>query len=255
MSLWRTAGRKPAPPAEPEGGLSHGSAAPQAVASLLQRVQQTHSRLAVRIGDSADTFSSVILEVSPNGRYVVLDELIPREGEARLRANPRVHVRVRLDAVELHFTSRVAASASANGAPYHKVPFPSCVEHSQKRRYFRALVPLQKRIPVIVQTEQRRELHGELRDISAGGFSAHLWYGPLEALNHGDYVPRCLIALPADEKVCVGAEICYLSSPPSNRSRRLGARFIGLNPSDERRIERLVSALDREVSRKQIKSA
>jgi hypothetical protein len=35
----------------------------------------------------------------------------------------------------------------------------------------------------------------------------------------------------------------------------LGARFIGLNPSDERRIERLVSALDREVSRKQIKSA
>ncbi len=234
--------------------ISQQIEAPGSIGLLLDRVQQKHCLLSIRIGDIDEIFSSIILEVDSRRRFIVLDEITPAEGQAYLHLDSRIHVDTRVDGIELHFDCQVTGISESDGAPYYKVPFPAQIQHTQKRRYYRALIPLTKSVPIVLQTQEFGTLHGELRDISVGGFSARLLNGATELISNGTSIQRCLITLPSGAKISASIEICHLDDVESARSPRIGARFYNLGRRDERRIEKFVAALDREISKKQIKS-
>jgi c-di-GMP-binding flagellar brake protein YcgR len=225
---------------------------PDQISSLLQKLHESHSLLAVRLRGIDDIFMSAIIEVSPQQRYIVLDELAPAAGAMAIKANQRVLIRSRLNNVTIEFESEVTDIGTESGLAFYRLPYPSRIHYKQRRTHFRASVPIEKQVPLQIVTPQEHTLHAELRDISLGGFSGRFRSGYLDDLETGLHVPRCVITLPNKHKICCSVQILYLERM-IGFAPRVGARYVDLDRRDHRQLEQYIAQLDREFKRKQLK--
>ncbi|MCP5144823.1 MAG: flagellar brake protein [Gammaproteobacteria bacterium] len=222
---------------------------PISVNLLLESICRAKAVITVNVSESAIRHNSMILEVVERGRYLVLDELVPQVRPKLLEEDPRIRVRARIDGLDVEFRSLITATGEDRGIPYYKVMFPNRVLHTQKRQYYRAPVPLRDSISLVLRNDGIPDCHGELRDISLGGFSARVPFGPTATLTKGDVLPYCMISLPYGERVAAEVEICHVEHQGSARASRVGARFLNLGQNDTRKVEQLIVALDRERMR------
>ncbi|MCC7413265.1 MAG: flagellar brake protein [Gammaproteobacteria bacterium] len=254
MVLSRLAARlqapRPAATAVETGDDVREIRAPLRIAALLQRTFERHSLLTVAVSGSEDVFTSALLEVVADGRYVVLDELSPAAGHALISVGRRIHVSSRLEGVQLGFESIIRHVNSAGGIAYYQVPFPDALFHHQRREHYRAPVPLERGISVQLRTAGGRVITGELRDISRGGLSMRVDPGAPERLTAGDVVPRCVVRLADKRTVNAVLQVCYADQWGSTGRPRVGGRFLEIEPGSERVVDALVATLDRELARR-----
>jgi c-di-GMP-binding flagellar brake protein YcgR len=219
---------------------------------LLERLRQQHCLLAVRAQSDDATYTSMILEVEQQRRYFVLDALAPATGNSIVAKDRHLHLAARSEGADMAFSGKVTAIGENNGVVYYRVPYPDAIEYRQKRRHHRAVIPPAHSVPILLQTEAKDLIRGELRDISIGGCNIRIIGGAAE-LADGDIMSRCIITLPAATRVTATVELCHVSPVGSRRPNRVGARFYNLSPADERRIEQFIAYLDREFAAKQLR--
>lgn len=212
---------------------------------LLKRAFDTRCLLTVYVGPDRTPFTSAILEVVRDGRYLVLDELTPAIGHERIRVEPRIEVRALVDGIELRFESRVTQIGEQDGLPYYKVAFPPEVLYAQRRRQHRVTVPMSQGFEVIVTFADEQELRGELRDLSVGGLCARIRTGELDAKTDRNALAACRILLPGDRTIVSDVELLHIDAPPRPRVPRIGARFVDPSPATKRRIEQFCAELER----------
>jgi c-di-GMP-binding flagellar brake protein YcgR len=223
---------------------------PDQIAGLLEDVMAQRSVLAITLDGIGETYSSTILEVVRHQRYIVIDEIAPKEGNRAMHLHRGIHVRCRLHKVMVRFATTVGTAGQSGEATYYRLPFPAQIEHLQKREYYRASVPMERHVAVHVVAPGQQVLKAELRDISVGGFSASLRAGPPAALVQGAIMDRCVIALPEDKRVCGSAEVCYAGSSRIAGAFRFGARFVNLDRRDHKVLEQFIARMDREYRRR-----
>lgn len=212
---------------------------------LLKRAFESRCLLTVFIGSDRTPYTSAILEVVRDGRYLVLDELTPALGHERLQAEPRVEVRALIDGIELRFDTRVTQIGAQDGLPYYKVAFPQEVVYAQRRRQHRVTVPLSQGFEVIVTFADEQELRGELRDLSVGGLCARIRSGEIDPKQDRHALASCRILLPDERTILSDVEILHIDAPARPRVPRIGARFVDPAPAMLRRIEQFCAELDR----------
>lgn len=212
---------------------------------LLKRAYATHALLTVYVGPDKEPFTSAILEVVRDDRYLVLDELTPKAGHARLVADPRIELRALVDGIEMRCATRVLKVGVQDGLPYYKVEFPTEVSYAQRRRQHRVPVPLNQGYEVTFIFADEREVTGELRDLSAGGLCARIRNGDLDPKTDRNALAMCRIMMPEDKSIIADIEILHIDAPPRPRVPRLGGRFIDLAPTPARRIAQFCAELER----------
>lgn len=221
---------------------------------LLKQVADSHCLLELRFDDDTGAYQTMIMELVPEHGYLVLDALVPGEGDARTATQPAVHVRTRLNGLDVRFSSRITQRGVEDGEPFYKVPYPVTVDYPQRRREHRVTVPIGKSVEVVFDGGGGRALTGEVRDLSPSGFSARITSGDVQRLQSdaGDgAAPRsaCELRLPDDETVQATVDVLHVFPGRGRAAPRLGVCFVALEPRDERRIERYVAELDREQTR------
>lgn len=212
---------------------------------LLKRAFEMRCLLTVCVGDERAPYTSAILEVVRDGRYLVLDELTPASGHARIRQEPRIEVRALVEGIEMRFESRVDQIGEQDGLPYYKVAFPQEIIYAQRRRQHRVTVPLSQGFEVLVGFADEQELRGELRDLSVGGLCARIRSGTIDPTHDRNALASCRILLPEDRMILSDIEILHIDAPPRPRVPRIGCRFIDPAPAVLRRIEQFCAELDR----------
>jgi|LNFM01.1.fsa_nt_gb c-di-GMP-binding flagellar brake protein YcgR len=212
---------------------------------LLKRAYATHCLLTVYVGPEKTPFTSAILEVVRDQRYLVLDELTPAAGHARIQAEPRIEVRAIVEGIELRFESRVEQVGEQDGLPFYKVSFPAEVTYAQRRRQHRVAVPLSQGFEVNVVFSDERELRGELRDLSAGGLCARVRSGDIDAKTDRGALAMCRLVLPDDRSIVTDIEILHIDAPPRPRVPRIGVQFVDPSPTVARRIAQFCAELER----------
>lgn len=212
---------------------------------LLKRAFDTHCLLTVYVGPDRAPYTSALLEVVRDGRYLVLDELTPAAGHERIKTEPCIEVRALLDGIEMRFESRVTQFGEQDGLPYYKAAFPQEVIYAQRRRQHRVAVPLSQGFEVIVTFADEQELRGELRDLSVGGLCARIRSGDIDPQHDRHALATCRILLPDDRTILSDIEILHIDAPPRPRVPRIGARFVEPAPGMLRRIEQLCAELER----------
>ena len=212
---------------------------------LLKNIYEAHCLLDIRVDADNAAYQSAIIELVPDAGYLVIDTLTPAGGE-RLAAKPTgIHVRTRLQGIEIKFASDIVQSGSQAGLAYYKVRYPQAIEYPQRRRSSRVKVPLDRGVPVRFQTRDNSWVRGEVRDLSLHGFCARLLSGDVKNIEHECGQPTaCEIDLPGHGTLRAVVEVRHMLPSRARSAPRVGALFLELDPSSARQLEHCVSELD-----------
>ena len=212
---------------------------------VLRRALTNHCPLTVFVGNRTEAYSSAILEIVPEQRVLMLDELTPAPGVGRLVKGDVLHVRALVDGVQLQFDSTVMALGVQDGLPFYRVAFPSRIEYPQRRRQYRVTVPLNRGLQIYFDLARNHRLTGELRDISMGGLCARITAGNLEDGVDAHQAAHCRIMLPDNQSIVTEVELVHVDAPQRARVPRIRARFTNLSAAAERRISQLCAEIER----------
>ncbi len=221
------------------------------ICQVLRRLQEQRALLTVQIGTAAAFYTSAILEVVREEKYLVLDELIPREGHLQLQHTKQLQIRGILDGIEVRFVSHVTQISTQNGLPFYKVPFPSHLDYPQRRQVHRVPIPLNTGLPITLLMPDERMVSGELRDLSPEGLGIRVRTGAIDIQRDRGTVVICHLAFKGEPEFVADIRLCHIDPPVRGRVPRVGARFAGLQPSQTRRIEQFCAELAREQRRVQ----
>jgi len=206
-----------------------------------------HCLLDLSFEQSTFACQTALIELVPDRGYLVLDTLNPAPPAKLLGGAPGVHVRTRLNGVDIGLRTHLVQRGESAGIPFFKAPYPLAIDYPQRRREYRVNVPLANGVSLTVADHAGRELRGELRDLSPNGFAARVTRGDLATIAAADgWRGRCEIALPGAEPLIALVEVCHVLPARGRSVPRIGACFIDLDARTERRIERYVAELERQ---------
>lgn len=224
---------------------------PQQIASVLRRLQESHTLLHVVVPGDTQVYLSAMLEVHVVDGYLLLDELNSEIGHLELLQAHRLGVHARLNGVGINFTTQLLNAGRNAQAGYYRVTFPSAMQYRQRRASYRARISLARAVPVLLTRQDGTSLNGELIDISTGGIgSRHKSALPVK-LHQGGIWDECLIQLPGHaDDIRSPLEICFAGEDSRNHKLRVGGKFLNLTPSQIKIIENFVASIEREWLKK-----
>ncbi len=219
------------------------------IVDLLQQLSNFHALLTVTLPRIDSAFTSAILAVDSRGERFVLDELMPAEGQYRLREIGQLCVAGRLQGISASFTANVTQIEENDGISSNWMGLPKVVNYRQKRVYYRVPVGFEKKYQVVITVGENKTYTGQLRDLSLGGIKAIF---PADTdIKTGDIAHYCGIKLVNQTTISCPLKIRFACPSNSNKTLIIGGAFLELMPKEERALERIVRALERELIRKQ----
>ncbi len=218
----------------------------QQITELLHEVIADRHLVTVNIKGSEEPYNSALFELNSERGYVLLDELIPREGNNRLSQEKSLSVKACLNGVIITFPAEIQEANDENGVPYYKLAFPEAIDYKHRREHHRITLPADKSVAVHLLTTQGRLVRGELRNVSLGGVCVRLSRQASLGIRVGDVISRCVISLPNHKKITTALEIRNYTGWQTKTSRRVGGRFIELSEMDQEELRQFVLNWDRQ---------
>lgn len=196
--------------------------------------------------EQADCCRTSILAINSDNDYLLL-EGIPLPQNRKLPA-PRqnVEVRAQFHGEEANFTSQIIEAADLAGKVLLRIKLPETIDYQQRRTHFRVPVEYESPISVTLIHEEEGSLFGVLEDISLGGIAVRV---PMGSGSEKPVAELCLIQLPGGEVFHSELEISN-TRPLNEEEVRIGARFRNPNEAQQRKLERFIRRLERELLKK-----
>ncbi len=241
LNPWK---KKPALHDEKAMGLSH----PGEIAKLLQKNVAARSSVSVSWAGTDDNFNSAILEVEPDQRHLLLDELQPKTGHDLLTEGTVVAVHGQVSGIKFGFECPVVEIGGQSGIAFYRAALPTTIHYQQRRTDHRVDLGVSRHISVFLSEMDGRLLHGDVADLSRTGLRARVKVAVAASFTRGMHVPACTLRLPENITVSSEAEICHIESYGMTAS--IGARFIHLSKQNEREVERFMKKIEREHLRR-----
>ena len=220
----------------------------QSIFRILERLRETRSLLTITLPGHDAPYTSAILDVHLARHRLVLDELMPNEGQDLLRLARQLHVCGRLHGLQTRFTSTLDRIEESAGIAHNGVLFPEFIEHEQKRSAYRVHVGLCNLVPVILDGCPGGPYTGQLRNLSVSGLGAVF---PLtNEISAGIMVPSCRLKVVTGRPFTCALDIRFARTDRTNRELYVGGHFLNLLPAQERAIQRAVCTFERKLLRK-----
>lgn len=216
---------------------------------LLKKIYNSHQLLTADIEAADSQFSTLILEINDMESYLVLDEFYPSPGSQAVTTNRKVKFYTYLSGVQIDFASTIEAVSEDVGNPYYKVPIPDKIYYYQNRQYLRVPISAGNPIKIVLSDNKSVITNAEIRDLSAGGFSARLKLMQ-QRFSIGEVIPNCIIYMPGDRKIYCSIEIRQSVRATATASPKIGVRFLEIRKNDQKIIEKHVAEIDRDLTRR-----
>lgn len=217
------------------------------IISLLRRLRDQRVLLSASVPGHPGVFNTLLLEVDPDRKLILLDELNPRAGHELVMQTRELRIHCQSQGIELGFACTVEVGQGRSGISFYRAALPDSISYLQRRGSYRVRVGLDLAVPLQLPVAPDTTIEGELYDLSMGGLGAHL---ETELRLERGQVLSCILNLPKAEPFPVEIEIRYVRSDDAKPSQRIGASFRNLQPSQQTVLRRLVTQLEREMLRR-----
>jgi c-di-GMP-binding flagellar brake protein YcgR len=220
---------------------------PLRILRLLERLKSSHSLISVSHPGFSEPCSSSILEVDTTRELVLLDELLPFDGQKRLQTDKPLAITGRIQGVRTAFSGVLQEIGYAGGIAFNCLSLPRHIDYEQRRSDYRVRIGAGQSFEVSVEAPGGEHLKGRMYDLSVGGIGVIL---PAQAtVSAGEIMPACRFRLIDDQLLDCPLSIRYARSRREARALRIGGYFLGLTPAQQGAILRAIRIIEREIIR------
>lgn len=228
-------------------GLNH-------VYLALNRAYKERDFLEVKVPGDATIYQSILLEIDPEEKTVLIDEFFP-------------NTFVGLPGQKMHFSLRQAGGRSImfqasiqerhefDGSPVYVIAMPESLEENQRRLAFRMAVPSETNTESTFVAPDRQAYSAVVKDVSSDGVCIETSGGMTQALRAGDSLKNTRFEFAGIDIVCdltvknlVDKKELDESAPEEHQ--RIGAEFHNLPMTTRRQIQQSIMQLQREQLRR-----
>ncbi|MBJ2212743.1 MULTISPECIES: flagellar brake protein [Pseudomonas] len=223
---------------------------PLEIASTLRMLQESHDPLIITFHERSQRFQSYLVDIDRDRKTLVLDEMIPRDGERYLENGEAFRIEGFHEGVRVAWESNGTLTISEKGG--HRIysgSLPGEVVYHQRRNAFRAALKLAQLVDIQLGGEKlKAPVSGKLLDISATGCKLRFEGDISERLQLGQVYDRFIAALPFGS-MTTSVELRYLHFEDKINTTFAGVRFHNMSGLVQRQVERFVYQLQREARR------
>lgn len=224
--------------------------APVEIAANLRQLQQNHDPLIITFHERSQRFQSYLIDVDRERRRLVLDEMIPSDGERFLQNGEPFRIEAFHEGVRVAWECRGNVQITEHdGARCYFSPMPEEVHYHQRRNAFRAALKQSELIKIELAGDKlRAPLQGLLLDISATGCKLRIPGDVSKSLQTGQVYEQFTARLPFGA-MTTSIELRHIQYDEKLDITFLGARFYRMSGLEQRQVERFVYQLQREARR------
>lgn len=220
--------------------------APQPIGRLLRRLVAARCLLSIRCDDDATDAPSALLAVGEASPELVLDAFADPDRHRRVAPGSRLRVTTRIDGVAVRFECTVAQIGNAADGPCYLAALRDGIEYRERRSHFRVEVPAGHRPRATLRIEGAG-FRTELVNLSLDGFGLEAQGTLAGAVEPGDPIESCSIALPDGPSLKCALVVRHVTPMPERRVHILGVRFVDLMPGPRQQLQEYLFALQREA--------
>ncbi|MAZ88623.1 MAG: hypothetical protein CL693_13365 [Cellvibrionaceae bacterium] len=216
---------------------------PDPIFSLLQEHKKKHTLIYLSLGPNQKTlYQSIIVDIDKNRQRLHIDDIFPRQ--IKLKHNQRITVSMR-DAKHhwQNFQTRIIDNKNEKLLFGHLLELPEYITGEQRRQAYRVHI----NGDCFWNSQGYRQHHSEIRDISASGIQLTLGHFYRDQMEPDQVLHNCQLQIPNLELECdlsitrvLDEAIIHqeMHAPLTDDEHiTLGARFLGLDAGDKRKLE------------------
>ena len=224
--------------------------APVEIVANLRQLQQNHDPLIITFHERNQRFQSYVISVDRDKNLLILDELVPNDGERYLANGEAFNVEAFHEGVRVAWKCEQSVRITEHeGARCYFSPMPLEVTYHQRRSAFRAPLKQSELIKIELAGDKlRTAIPGHLLDISATGCKLRFPGNISSSLQAGQVYERFTARFPFGA-MTTAIEMRHVQYEDKVDTTFVGARFHRINGQEQRLVERFVYQLQREARR------
>ena len=215
----------------------------------LRELSRDHTFVEVRFPElSGSSYQSLILEVDPQSRSVLIDELFPADGQSVMPGEP-VEIVSQNKGMPMRFSSEIMALEMVDGVPAYRIDLPQKVQANQRRKFFRVMVPDEMEISARVDIGDQTPLC-KINNLSSSGISLKVNRDVTPHLKANRTIEGLRIQLPDHDVVNCDLEVrSYEYRKLPTRHTLIGGRLLRVSGSAQKKLDKILAQLQREIQK------
>ncbi|SHL70641.1 flagellar brake protein [Phytopseudomonas punonensis] len=224
--------------------------APVEIIANLRLLQQNHDPLTLTFSERNQRFQSYVIEIDRERNLLILDEMIPSDGERYLQNGESFSVEAFHDGVRIAWDCPTGMRTDEyQGERCYIGTIPEQVLYHQRRNAFRAALKQSEQVKIELSGDRlRTPLQGLMLDISASGCKIRMPGDTSKQLQPGQIYEGFCALLPVG-KLETAIELRHTRYDDKLDVTFAGLHFANLSGLQQRLIERFVYQLQREARR------
>lgn len=223
---------------------------PDKIVNLLSEIEQSSPLCTIQIDGAPQEYNSSILGIKPEKNLIILDELVPKEGNTELEATRSLKLSTFHKGIHLSFNLSDIEMGHSRGISYYKTTLPDRIFYPQRRRAPRIEI---SSIDIAFNGVSERtgiSVSGYLFDLSRGGAGIDLPVNRAR-VQRGDIIKNCQITF-EDYLMEFDFAVRFVKPTSPNQPRvQLGGFFENLSSKSQSKLSYFITSLERVEIRKQ----
>jgi c-di-GMP-binding flagellar brake protein YcgR len=223
---------------------------PEKIVNILSEIELSSPLCTVQIDGAPQEYNSSILGIKPEKNLIVLDELIPKEGNAELQKTKSLKLSTFHKGIHLSLSLSEIELGYSRGISYYKATLPDRIFYPQRRRSPRIEISSID-IPFSGVSERTGiSVSGYLFDLSRGGAGIDLPVNRAR-IQRGDIIKNCQINF-EDYLMDFDFAVRFVKPASINSSKiQLGGFFENISSKSHAKLSYFITSLERVEIRKQ----
>ncbi|MGI1680213.1 MAG: flagellar brake protein [Cellvibrionaceae bacterium] len=220
----------------------------------LNRAYKNRDFLEVSVSGDTTIYQSILLEIDPEERTVLIDEFFPSAFVGLPGQKMDFSLR-QAGGRSIVFEAKILERHEFDGSPVYVISMPDTLEENQRRVTFRMSVPESTKIDSSFIAPDKQAYAAKVCDVSSGGVCIETSGEITKALRAGDSLKNTSFEFAGIDIVC-DLTVKNLvdkkdtEEDSSKAYKRIGAQFENLSISTRRQLEQSIMQLQREQLRR-----
>lgn len=223
---------------------------PDKIINLLQEIEISSPLCTIQIEGSPEEYNSSILGIKTDKNAIIIDELIPKQGNIELQNSRTLKLSTYHKGIHLSFSLTDIEVGLSRGITYYKASLPERIFYPQRRRSPRIEISAID-IPFSGIAERTGiSVNGYLFDLSRGGAGIDM---PINRarVQRGDRITNCKINF-EDYVMDFDLGVRFVKPATINSSKvQIGGFFEHLSGKSQTKLSYFITSLERVEIRKQ----